>query len=86
MKVVILYHPESEQARSVLIFQHDFEKLASKPAELISLETPKGDEQAKLYGVTQYPAIIVCSDSGELLKLWEGEDLPQISEVISYTM
>lgn len=86
MKVVVLYHPESEHARSVLTFQSDFERLTSKTAELLSLETSEGDEQAKLYGVTQYPAIIVKTDSGEILKSWEGENLPQISEVVSYTL
>ncbi len=86
MKVMVLYHPESEHARNVLTFQHDFEKLTSKSVELVSLETPEGDERAKLYGVTQYPAIVVCADSGELLKFWEGESLPQINEVVSYTL
>lgn len=86
MKVAVLYHPESDHARSVLTFQRDFELLASKPVELLSLETPEGDEQAQLYGITQYPAVIVVTDSGEIIKSWEGEILPQISEVISYTL
>ena len=86
MKVVILYHPESEYARSVLIFKRDYEKLTSKQVELLSLETPEGDDMAKLYGITQYPAIVVCSDNGELQKLWEGDSLPLISEVVSYTL
>jgi hypothetical protein len=86
MKVVMLYHPESEHARSVLVFQRDFEEFASKKVELLSLETPEGDDMAKLYGITQYPAIVVCSDNGELQKLWEGESLPLISEVVSYTL
>lgn len=86
MKVVVLYHPESDHARSVLTFQRDFERLSSKTVQLLSLETPEGDTQAKLYGVTQYPAVIICADSGEVLKFWEGELLPQISEVISYIL
>lgn len=86
MKVVVLYHPESDHARSVLTFQRDFERMSSKPVQLLSLETPEGDNAAKLYGVTQYPAIIASTDSGEILKFWEGASLPQISEVISYIL
>ena len=86
MKVVVLYHPESDHARSVLTFQRDFERLSTKPIELLSLETPEGDGRAKLYGITQYPAVVVCAEDGEVLKLWEGEILPQISEVISYML
>lgn len=86
MKVVVLYHPESDHARSVLTFQHDFERLASRTIELLSLESVEGDEKARLYGVTQYPAVVVCTKDGEVLKLWEGEILPQISEVVSYIL
>jgi len=86
MKALVLYHPESDHARSVLTFQRDFERLSSKTITLLSLETPEGDNAARLYGVTQYPAIIISADGGEVLKFWEGEELPQISEVISYIL
>lgn len=84
MKIVVLYHPDSDHARSVLTFQHDFEQQASRAIELSSLETPEGDNYARIYGITQYPAVIVSNENGEVLKLWEGETLPQINEVASY--
>ena len=86
MKVVVLYHPESEHARSVLTFQRDFEKLTTKQIELLSLETVEGAELAKLYAISQYPAVVVTADGGELLRLWEGETLPLINEVASYLL
>lgn len=86
MNIVVLYHPESDHARKVLTFQHDFENLTAHKIDLLSMETLEGSEKAKLYGVTQYPAIMVVGVSGDLQKLWEGDNLPQINEVISYTL
>lgn len=84
MKVIVLYHPESEHARAVLTFQGDFERQTPNKVDLLSLETVEGADMAKLYGITTYPAVIVRTDEGALLKLWEGEQMPLIGEVDSY--
>lgn len=86
MKIVILYHPNSEHARQVEQYARDFERAQnSGPIELVSLETKEGADMARLYDVVRYPAVlaIVKSDS-VLMKLWQDEKLPLMSEVASY--
>jgi len=84
MNVVVLYHPNSEHARAVLDFERDFDHQTGRKIELVSLETVEGSELAKLYDVTQYPAVVARDDSGKLLKLWQGGILPLINEVSYY--
>lgn len=86
MRIVLLYHPESDHSRQVEVFAHDFQKLGHGEVELISLETTQGAELAKLYDIVAYPAVLAIRDSGELLKNWEGENLPLINEVAAYSI
>ena len=86
MKTFILYHPNSEQARNVEMFVHDFGKrYGADLIELISVDTIVGSDKASVYGVVQYPSIIVTDSSGVMIKSWEGESMPLISELAYYT-
>lgn len=84
MKAVILYHPESEFARSAEEYAHDFTRSRGKTIELVSLETVEGSDMAKLYDIVRYPALLVVKDDGQLIKNWEGEALPLMDEVAGY--
>ncbi len=85
MRVIILYHPKSEHARRVEEFAHDFlHRHDERTLTLESLETTEGSEKARLYGAVQYPAVLALSDDGQLLKMWEGDQLPLINEVAYY--
>ena len=86
MKLSILYHPESESARSVEEFSHNFHKQTGKDAEFISLETKEGADLARIYDIVNYPAVLVRRDTGELLSSWQGENLPLINEVAGYML
>jgi hypothetical protein len=83
MKASILYHPQSMTARMVEEYVHDFERLHGVTIELVSLETKEGADLAKLYDVTQYPAVLALRDDGELLQYWQGEQLPLMAEVMA---
>lgn len=85
MKVVILYRPQSEFARSVEEFAHDIERQQNVVPELISLDTMQGADMAKLYDITQYPAVLVLRDGGGLLQVWMGERLPLMNEVAAFS-
>lgn len=65
-------------------YVHDFEHHKGVSIELTSLDTRPGADLATLYGVVQYPALLVRRDSGELVKLWEGAPLPLMNEVAGY--
>ena len=84
MKVVILYHPNSEFARTVEEYAHDFEKRVGRAIELLSLETRDGAAMASLYDVLTYPAILTIREDGQLMKNWEGTELPLMNEVAGY--
>lgn len=84
MRVVILYHPKTEQEPVVADYVHEYQTRYGDAPELISLETVAGAEMAKLYGVTNYPAVLALSESGQLQSLWQAELLPLMSDVEYY--
>ena len=84
MKVIVLYRPNSEWARTVETYAQDFERQRGKKLELVSLDTPDGASTARLYDVTAYPAVIALRDNGEMMNMWQGEHLPLMNEVAGY--
>jgi len=86
MKILALYRPETDHERLVLDYQRDFEYRTGKKIELISLDTIEGDTKARLYDVTQYPAILAVTDAGVLKQLWQGEILPLMNDVQAYLL
>ena len=45
-------------------------------------DSPRGISLSTLYGVMSFPALVVTTDDGLLIKLWANESLPSIEEVI----
>lgn len=84
MKVVVLYRPNSEHARTVEEFVHDMERGSPAKVDLVNVDTRDGSATASLYDVMQYPAILALQDNGQLLKEWEGTSLPLMNEVSYY--
>lgn len=85
MRVLILYHERSEHGGLVADYVAEFKKYKRKTIELISLETAEGDDLAVLYGITQYPAVLVTSDNGSMQRLWQGPPMPLMDELSYYT-
>ena len=86
MKICILYHPESDHARTVETFKHELERQHGIMAELVSLESQAGADMARLYDIVQYPAVVALRDNGGLAQTWVGETLPLMNEVAAYTV
>lgn len=85
MKVLVLYRPNSEHGRVVEEFIHDFQsRHGEERLEVMNIDTRDGSATASLYDVMQYPAILVLQADGYLQKLWQGERLPMMDEVVSY--
>jgi hypothetical protein len=84
MKIVALYHPNSEFARIIEEYARDFERRRGKVVELLSLDSRDGAALASLYDILQYPALLAIRDDGQLIKNWEGSDLPLMNEVAGY--
>jgi hypothetical protein len=86
VRLLILYHPDSEHSSRVEEFAHEFQSrhnVGSK-LELLSLSTRDGAATASLYDVMAYPAILALADDGSLLNSWEGDSLPLMDEVAGY--
>jgi hypothetical protein len=84
MKAVILYHMDAEHSRKVEEFAHDFSvQHPDGRVELVSLESADGADKARLYDVTQYPAVLALNDDGKLQKVWQGS-LPLMNELAYY--
>lgn len=84
MKAIILYHPNSEYARTIEEYVRDFTRVNSMKIDLLSLETREGAAEATLYDIVSYPALMVLDDSGHLHKVWQGASMPLMNEVAGY--
>lgn len=85
MKVLLLYRPNSEHARIVEEFVHEFERReASRKIELVDVDSREGSATASLYDILQHPAILVTADDGQVIQMWAGPQLPLMDEVAAY--
>ena len=80
---MILYQPDSEHAREVETFIHDFQMQHHVDAkiEILDLNTRDGAATASLYDVMQYPALLATDNFGSVVNMWQGDNLPLMSEV-----
>jgi len=86
MRVLILYRPNSEEARGVETFIRDFQaRHDASRLEVVDVNSRDGYATATLYDVMSYPAVLVLRDDGSILKSWEGEMLPLMDEISYYT-
>lgn len=84
MKACILYRPDSEFARMVEEYVHDFKQTKGYDIELIDLNTRDGASTASLYDIIQYPGVLVTREDGQWVKDWQGEQLPLMTELAAY--
>ncbi len=86
MKVVVLYRPNSEHARLVEEFIRDMEhQYHVGTVETVNIDSRDGWATASLYDVVEYPSILALTNDGQMLKLWQGDQLPRLQEVAYYT-
>jgi hypothetical protein len=82
MVLVALYRKNSEQERPVYEFLEMLRRrYPGKPVVELDIDTRDGAAEANLYGVMQYPALLVRSLDGHIQGMWEGVPLPLIDEV-----
>jgi hypothetical protein len=87
MKLVVLYRMNSEQARPVFEFLEMLSRrYPGKNIEELNIDTRKGATEANLYGVMQYPAMLVVANDGRVMGMWEGLPLPLIDEVAGFLL
>lgn len=65
-------------------YLRDFEKRTGKQLPTVDIDTREGIELCRLYDVIKYPSIVAVDNDGRELQRWDGDLLPQISEVSYY--
>lgn len=81
MKTLVLYREKSEQATPVAAFIRDFERQTGMKVKKVELDSLEGSKLAELYAIDVYPAVLVTREDSELQNLWQGMQLPPVSEV-----
>lgn len=84
MRVVVLYHQNSDHSGIVTDFATEFGNYKRKKLELINLESEEGANLASVYGLTQYPAVLAMNENGSVNRMWQGLPLPLMDELSYY--
>lgn len=87
MKLLVIYRPDSEYARGVETFIHDFRRLhegVGRRLEVLTADSRDGTAMMSLYDIFEHPAILVLRDDGQVAQQWLGTTLPLMDEVASH--
>jgi hypothetical protein len=84
MRVVVVTKEQTDYARPVEEFLHDFERQTGRKLEVLDPDTAAGTGFADTYDIVEYPTIIAVADDGSMQNTWTGLPLPTISEVSYY--
>lgn len=84
MKTIVVYKDNSEHARAVETFMHDFAKQTGKVLDTLDPESREGADMCRTYDIVEYPAVVSLDDNGIMQTMWRGVPLPTISEVSYY--
>ncbi|MEI7689799.1 MAG: hypothetical protein WCI79_02430 [Candidatus Saccharibacteria bacterium] len=84
MRILVVYKDNTDYARTVTEFLHDFERQTGHSLETIDPETAAGTQFCATYDIVEYPTVIALSDDSVMQNMWRGLPLPTISEVSYY--
>ncbi len=84
MRVMVLYRDQTDYARTVIDFLHDFSHQTGHELEVLDPDSAEGMLFCDTYGIVDYPTVIAMSDDGVMQNTWSGLPLPTISEVSYY--
>lgn len=87
MKVLVLYRPNSEFARSVEEFLRDLREVHNvddRHLKVYDYDSREGSATASIYDIMQQPAVLITNDDGSYVKHWEGASLPLQDEVAGF--
>lgn len=84
MRVVVVFKDNTDYAREVIDYMHDFKTQTGHDLETLDPETPAGVDFCRVYDLMQFPTLIAVSNDGQVQNMWVGKPLPTISEVSYY--
>lgn len=81
----MFYRPNSEHAGRAQDYAEEYgRRHPGWTIELMDADGPEAVDKVRLYGITNYPAIVALSNDGGLQQLWQDEQLPLMSELDFY--
>ena len=84
MRTICVFRDNQDYTRAVTDWLEDFYRRTGR-----HIETMNPDENTDFcttYDIVEYPTIITLGNSGEVIAMWRGRNLPLINEVSYYTM
>lgn len=84
MRTVCIYRDNQDYTRSVTEWLENFYRQTGKKIETMDPDQNPGF--CETYDIVEYPTILALGNSGEVLAMWRGRDLPLINDVSYYTM
>lgn len=84
MRVVIIWRDESDYGRTVTEWLRDCERRIGVAPESLSPDEPEGESICRAYDIVEYPSMLALDDSGKVMQMWRGRDLPRIDDVAYY--
>ena len=83
MKTVLLYRPNSDHERQVLDYLRDVKMQTGKDVQTMDVDSKEGIDLCQVYGIMEYPAVLVTDNDGHVQNLWTGT-FPRIGELSYY--
>lgn len=84
MRTFVVYREQSDHARAVDTFMHDFTRQTGRVIDVVDPETREGARICEVYDIVEYPSLVALDDNGIVQNIWRGLPLPTISEVSYY--
>lgn len=81
MRVVCVWREGEDYSRTVEEWIREFERRTGREIETISPDGRDGVGFCEVYDVVEYPTILALDDSGAVLSMWRGKQLPLFDEV-----
>lgn len=85
MRAIVYYRKNTDYARDALNFVEELKRrYPDKKIITKDVDTRDGYAEATLYDIVRYPSVVVSSDDGKVMNVWQGDPLPLQNEIISY--
>ena len=86
MRVVIIYRPNSENARQVEEYIADFNRFhPGENLETFDIDSIEGINLAQIYGVVEHPVLLAINNDGQMQQMWQGiSRLPLMNDLAYY--
>lgn len=84
MRVVCVFRDNQDYTRTVTDWLEDFRRQTGR--EIETMNPDENVEFCEAYDIVEYPTILALDNSGSVMAMWRGREMPLINEVLYYTI